>query len=42
MEHGTSYAFIKRLDEKDQNVLERRDQVVLKDKVRNIKTDYLK
>jgi len=42
MEHGTSYAYIKDLDGKDQNVLERRDQVALKDKARNIKTDYLK
>ena len=42
MEHGTSYAFIKKLDESDQNVLEGRDQIALKDKARNIKTDYLK
>lgn len=42
MEHGTSYAFIKNLDESDQNVLEGRDQIALKDKARNIKTDYLK
>lgn len=42
MEHGTSYAYIKDLDRKDQNVLEGRDQVALKDKARNIKTDYLK
>ena len=42
MEHGTSYAYIKQLDEDDQNILEGRDQVALKDKARNIKTDYLK
>lgn len=42
MEHGTSYAFIKNLDESDQKVLEGRDQIALKDKARNIKTDYLK
>lgn len=42
MEHGTSYAFIKKLDMDDQNVLEGRDQIALKDKARNIKTDYLK
>lgn len=42
MEHGTSYAFIKKLDEGGQNILEGRDQIALKDKARNIKTDYLK
>ena len=42
MEHGTSYAFIKKLDETDQKFLKGRDQIALKDKARNIKTDYLK
>ena len=41
-EHGTSWAFIKKLDEENQNVLESRDQVGLKDKARNMKFDYLK
>lgn len=42
MEHGTSWALIKKLDEDDNDILEGRDQIALKDKARNIKTDYLK
>ncbi len=42
MEYGTSYALIKELDNEDQKILVDRDQVALKDKARNIKTDYIK
>ncbi|KAI9879188.1 MAG: hypothetical protein M1830_009263 [Pleopsidium flavum] len=43
MEYGTSYAFIiKKLTEDGNDVLQGRDQIAMKDKARNIKTDYLK
>lgn len=42
VEHGTSYTLIKTLDDARDQVLQGRDQGALKDKARNIKTDYLK
>lgn len=39
-EHGVSWAFLKQKDELEK--LERRDQVALKDKARNMKFDFLK
>ena len=41
-EYGTSWALLKRKDEIDGNILERRGQVALKDKARNMKFDYRK
>ena len=40
--HGISYTRIKKEDALDQSILEDRDQVAIKDKVRNMKMDYLK
>ena len=40
-EHGISWSYLKKLDRDGNNVLERRDQVALKDKARNMKMDML-
>ncbi|KAG8534113.1 uncharacterized protein KY384_000957 [Bacidia gigantensis] len=39
---GNSYAQLLRIDKQEDNILKKRDQVALKDKARNMKTDLLK
>ena len=39
---GTSWALLKKIDDKKKKILLDRDQVALKDKARNMKVDYLK
>lgn len=40
-DYGCSWAYIKQLDEAEDNLLEGRDQVALKDKARNMKVSFL-
>ena len=41
-EQGISYAYLKKIDDQNGAILGDRDQVAIKDKARNMKTDFLK